>query len=135
MFSGYKPVNPSANSCSQITSIVKAAQACGHQALQSHSHLEARLVVSPQDQAVFAQALQAHWPSLDAQRLQAAYAGMRANIGGSDMRSPDFLIQDASSYGLPDLVNLFDLESPGLTSCLAIAQAVAKAAAAQLKAA
>lgn len=88
------------------------------------------LVVDPRDRPAFAQAIQAYWPALDAERLQPGYAGMRPNIGGPTAQSPDFLIQTASSHGVPGLVNLFGIESPGLTSCLAIGEAVVEAVAA-----
>lgn len=86
------------------------------------------LTVNPADRQRFAEAIQSYWPALDAERLQPGYAGMRPNIGGPQMGSPDFLIQDVTSHGLPGLVNLFGIESPGLTSCLAIAEQVATSA-------
>lgn len=88
------------------------------------------LLVNPADQQRFAEAIQTYWPALDAERLQPGYAGMRPNIGGPQMSSPDFMIQDRRSHGLAGLVNLFGIESPGLTSCLAIAAQVAASASA-----
>ena len=56
--------------------------------------------------------------------LQPAYAGIRPKIarpGGSDT---DFLIETEADHGVPGLVNLFGIESPGLTASLAIAEDV-----------
>ncbi|RMX08663.1 NAD(P)/FAD-dependent oxidoreductase [Corticibacter populi] len=78
------------------------------------------LQVNPADEARFEQAIHSYWPDLPAGRLQPGYAGMRPNIGGPGNAAPDFVIQDASVHGIPGLVNLFGIESPGLTSCLAI---------------
>lgn len=80
------------------------------------------LQVDGQQRARFAQAIRSYWPQLDEERLQPGYAGMRPNIGGPDNPSPDFIIQGAAVHGVAGLVNLFGIESPGLTSCLAIGQ-------------
>ncbi|WP_417530974.1 NAD(P)/FAD-dependent oxidoreductase [Marinobacter lipolyticus] len=65
------------------------------------------------------------WPALDADRLQPAYAGIRPKLTGPDGGFADFRIDGPEEHGLPGLVNLFGIESPGLTSCLAIADYVA----------
>jgi L-2-hydroxyglutarate oxidase LhgO len=57
-----------------------------------------------------------------------AYAGLRPKIVPAE-ETQDFVIQDASVHGVPGLINLFGIESPGLTSCLAIAEYVAGLAA------
>ncbi|RRD41402.1 NAD(P)/FAD-dependent oxidoreductase [Comamonadaceae bacterium OH3737_COT-264] len=85
------------------------------------------LHVDPAQRERFAQAIRSYWPALDAQRLQPGYAGIRPNIGGPGEAAPDFIIQGASVHGIAGLVNLFGIESPGLTSCLAIAQRCAQA--------
>lgn len=61
-----------------------------------------------------------YWPGLPDGALQPAYSGVRPKIHGPGEPQPDFLIQDASIHGLTGLVNLFGIESPGLTSCMAI---------------
>jgi L-2-hydroxyglutarate oxidase LhgO len=74
---------------------------------------------------VFEAEVRRYWPGLPAQSLQPGYAGMRPKISGPDEPAADFLIQGAAIHGVPGLVNLFGIESPGLTSCLAIGAMVA----------
>ena len=61
-----------------------------------------------------------YWPALPDGALQPAYAGVRPKIlpPGQDA---DFVIQGQETHGLPGLVNLFGIESPGLTASIAIA--------------
>jgi len=73
----------------------------------------------------FAEGIRQWWPGLDADRLQPAYAGIRPKLTGPDGDFFDFRIDGPEQHGLPGLVNLFGIESPGLTSCLAIAEQVA----------
>lgn len=73
----------------------------------------------------FADAIAQWWPELPRERLQPDYVGVRPKISGPDQAPADFVIQDATTHGLPGLVNLFGIESPGLTSCLAIGAEVA----------
>ncbi|GBL58573.1 L-2-hydroxyglutarate oxidase LhgO [Pseudomonas citronellolis] len=75
----------------------------------------------------FAQAIRRYFPGLDAGRLQAGYAGIRPKLSGAGEPASDFVIQTAVDHGLPGLVNLFGIESPGLTASLAIAERVAAA--------
>jgi L-2-hydroxyglutarate oxidase LhgO len=82
------------------------------------------LVVSQAHEAAFYQAVRAYWPDLPDGALQPGYAGMRPKISGPGQAAADFLMQGPRAHGLPGLVNLFGIESPGLTSSLAIAQAV-----------
>ena len=65
-----------------------------------------------------------YWPGLPDGALQPGYAGMRPKISGPHEPAADFLIQGPATHGVAGLVNLFGIESPGLTSCLAIAQRV-----------
>ncbi|WP_374409494.1 NAD(P)/FAD-dependent oxidoreductase [Hydrogenophaga sp.] len=65
-----------------------------------------------------------YWPALPDGALQPGYAGMRPKISGPQDPSADFRIDGPSAHGVPGLVNLFGIESPGLTSSLAIAQEV-----------
>ncbi|SCK12143.1 NAD(P)/FAD-dependent oxidoreductase [Vogesella sp. LIG4] len=65
------------------------------------------------------------WPQLADGALAPAYCGVRPKIAGPGMADADFLIQDASQHGVPGLINLFGIESPGLTASLAIAEQVA----------
>jgi L-2-hydroxyglutarate oxidase LhgO len=62
-----------------------------------------------------------YWPGLPDGALQAGYAGIRPKISGPGEAARDFVIQGPDTHGVPGLVNLFGIESPGLTSSLAIA--------------
>ncbi len=66
-----------------------------------------------------------YWPGLPDGALMPGYAGMRPKISGPHEPAADFVIQGPAVHGVPGLVNLFGIESPGLTSCLAIADHVA----------
>ncbi len=65
-----------------------------------------------------------YWPYLPDGALQPAYAGIRPKISGPGEPARDFCIQGPQDHGVPGLVNLFGIESPGLTSCLAIGELV-----------
>jgi L-2-hydroxyglutarate oxidase LhgO len=67
-----------------------------------------------------------YWPGLADGALAPAYAGIRPKIVGPDQPAADFVVSGADAHGLPGLVNLFGIESPGLTSCLPIADEVAR---------
>ncbi len=66
-----------------------------------------------------------YWPGLADGALQPGYAGIRPKISGSYEAAADFVIQGPPTHGVPGLVNLFGIESPGLTAALAIGQHVA----------
>ncbi len=66
------------------------------------------------------------WPGLPDGALSPDYAGIRPKIHGPGEPQPDFRLDGAAVHGLPDLVALFGIESPGLTSSLAIGEAVAE---------
>lgn len=65
-----------------------------------------------------------YWPGLPGGALQPAYSGIRPKIHGPGEPAPDFSIQGPCEHGVVGLVNLFGIESPGLTSCLALADEV-----------
>lgn len=67
-----------------------------------------------------------YWPGLQDGALLPAYAGMRPKISGPTEPARDFCIQGPADHGFAGLVNLFGIESPGLTSCLAIGALVAE---------
>ncbi|VXC16351.1 L-2-hydroxyglutarate oxidase LhgO (fragment) [Pseudomonas sp. 8AS] len=75
----------------------------------------------------FATAIQRYFPGLDPARLQPGYSGVRAKLSGAGEPPADFVIQTPAAHGLQGLVNLFGIESPGLTASLAIAEKVAAA--------
>lgn len=66
-----------------------------------------------------------YWPDLPDGALAPDYAGIRPKLGPAGAPSLDFRIEGPAQHGVPGLVNLFGIESPGLTSCLAIAEHVA----------
>ncbi|MBX3637252.1 MAG: NAD(P)/FAD-dependent oxidoreductase [Rubrivivax sp.] len=80
--------------------------------------------VDPGRAAGFADAIRRYWPGLPEGALQPGYAGIRPKISGPGEPAADFVIQDARVHGVPGLVNLFGIESPGLTASLAIAEEV-----------
>lgn len=61
-----------------------------------------------------------YWPALEDGALIPGYAGIRPKIHGPGKADCDFLIQGEAVHGVPGLINLFGIESPGLTSALAI---------------
>ncbi|MBT2865794.1 NAD(P)/FAD-dependent oxidoreductase [Chromobacterium violaceum] len=79
--------------------------------------------VDPARVDAFYRAVRAWWPQLPDGALAPGYAGIRAKIAGPGEPDADFVIQGPAVHGAPGLVNLFGIESPGLTSCLAIADA------------
>lgn len=66
-----------------------------------------------------------YYPSLVDGSLEAGYAGLRAKLSGPGQAPVDFVIQGEDIHEVPGLVNLFGIESPGLTSCMAIAEHIA----------
>ncbi|WP_339560286.1 NAD(P)/FAD-dependent oxidoreductase [Pseudomonas sp. EA_65y_Pfl1_P113] len=74
----------------------------------------------------FAVAIERYFPGIDPQRLTPGYCGIRPKISGPGQPAEDFLIQGSQTHGLPGLVNLYGIESPGLTASLAIADNVAR---------
>lgn len=80
--------------------------------------------VDPDDAKAFYVAVRRYWPALADDALQPGYAGIRPKISGPGEPAADFRIDGPSVHGVPGLVNLFGIESPGLTASLAIAKAV-----------
>ncbi|HEY8386526.1 MAG TPA: NAD(P)/FAD-dependent oxidoreductase [Porticoccaceae bacterium] len=80
--------------------------------------------VDPAAAASFAAAVRRWWPGLDESRLTPGYAGVRPKLVGQGMGESDFRIDGPAAHGVAGLVNLFGIESPGLTACLAIADHV-----------
>jgi L-2-hydroxyglutarate oxidase LhgO len=77
----------------------------------------------------FYPAIRRYWPSLPDGALMPSYAGIRPKIVPPAVAVQDFNIQGPRDHGVSGLVNLFGIESPGLTSCLAIADHVVALAA------
>jgi L-2-hydroxyglutarate oxidase LhgO len=85
------------------------------------------LVVSMEHEEAFYQEVRKYWPALPDNSLQPGYAGMRPKISAPHEVAADFYIQGPAHHGVKGLVNLFGIESPGLTSSLAIGDEVRKA--------
>ncbi|MEY4506010.1 MAG: L-2-hydroxyglutarate oxidase LhgO [Pseudomonadota bacterium] len=83
------------------------------------------LQVDPRRGDAFYAEIRRYWPGLPDGALQAGYAGIRPKISGPQSASADFLIQGPGDHGVPGLVNLLGIESPGLTCSMAIGQHVA----------
>ena len=81
--------------------------------------------VSDDRQASFYQDIRRYWPGLPDGGLMPAYSGIRPKIGPAGT-SPDFLLLGPAQHGLPGCVHLLGIESPGLTSCLALADEVVR---------
>ncbi len=69
----------------------------------------------------FYAAIRTYWPELPDGALQATYSGLRPKLSGKGETPADFNISGPQQHGIERLVNLFGIESPGLTSSLAIA--------------
>jgi len=82
--------------------------------------------VDPRRADRFYAAIRRYWPGLPDGALAPGYAGIRPKISAPGAPAADFVIQGPAEHGLPGLVNLFGIESPGLTASLALADDVVK---------
>ncbi|MCF8479082.1 MAG: NAD(P)/FAD-dependent oxidoreductase [Rhodospirillum sp.] len=82
--------------------------------------------VNPAGALGFIEAIQRYWPGLSADRLSPDYAGMRPKIQAPGEAAKDFLFQTSTRTGVNGYFALYGIESPGLTSSLAIADLVAE---------
>ena len=94
--------------------------------LDVHNADQIDYAVDSQRADSFYTAVRRYWPALPDGALQPSYSGVRPKIYGPSESAPDFLIQGPQTHGIPGLVNLFGIESPGLTSSLAIGEYVAE---------
>ena len=85
------------------------------------------LQVSLDNQDAFYAEVRKYWPALPDGALQPGSAGIRPKISSPYEAASDFVIQGPATHGLAGLVNLFGIESPGLTSSLALGSAVVRA--------
>jgi L-2-hydroxyglutarate oxidase LhgO len=74
----------------------------------------------------FYEAVRAYYPDLPDDSLVPAYAGIRPKIHSQGEPQPDFMLQGPADHGAPGLINLFGIESPGLTSSPMVAQQVVR---------
>ena len=77
--------------------------------------------------ADFANEIRPYFPGLDSDKLIPAYTGIRPKLSGPGDSAADFEIQAADKHGVDGLVNLYGIESPGLTAALAIGEYVCEA--------
>ena len=84
------------------------------------------LVVDPKRGDAFYAEVRKYWPGLKDDSLQAGYAGIRPKLQAAGIPAGDFVIQGEAVHGVPGLINLIGIESPGLTSSLAMAEYVGK---------
>jgi L-2-hydroxyglutarate oxidase LhgO len=87
---------------------------------------EENYTVDPRRADSFYARIRTYWPGLPENSLVPDYCGIRPKLTGPGEGQADFMIAGPRSHGLPRLVNLFGIESPGLTSSLSIADAVVK---------
>jgi len=81
--------------------------------------------VDPRRADAFYAEVRRYWPQLPDGALLPAYAGIRPKPHAPGQAACDFLISGPANHGVPGLVNLYGIESPGLTACLALADQVA----------
>lgn len=74
--------------------------------------------------SAFEAAIRRYWPGLKPGALQPAYSGVRPKLVGPGEPAADFRIDGPAVHGIAGLLNLFGIESPGLTACLALADEV-----------
>ncbi|MFN4354929.1 NAD(P)/FAD-dependent oxidoreductase [Parvibaculum sp.] len=80
--------------------------------------------VKPERGAGFYDAIRRYWPGLKEGALAPAYSGVRPKVSGPGEAAADFILSGQDAHRIAGLVNLFGIESPGLTSSLAIAEEV-----------
>lgn len=83
-------------------------------------------MVDPRRADAFYAAVRNYWPALPDDALTPGYAGIRPKIAGPQDPAADFLIAGPQDHGIPNLIQLFGIESPGLTASLAIARHVSR---------
>ena len=82
--------------------------------------------VNPRRAESFYASIRRYWPGLPDGALVPDYAGIRPKLTGPGEKAADFMIDGPQEHGVPGLVHLFGIESPGLTSALSIAEDVAE---------
>ena len=78
--------------------------------------------VDPARRSAFVAAIRRYWPDVSEAALEPAYSGVRPKLSGPGAAPSDFVLQGELAHGVAGLLNLFGIESPGLTASLAIAQ-------------
>lgn len=86
------------------------------------SHIDYR--IDPERRVAFEAAIRDYFPALPDGALAPAYAGIRPKLSRAGEPPADFAVHGSIAHGVPGLVNMFGIESPGLTACLALADLV-----------
>lgn len=87
-------------------------------------HIDYR--VDPAREPMFEAAIRRYWPNLPKGALQPDYSGIRPKTARASPHDTDFIVQTQRDHRVPGLVNLYGIESPGLTSSLALADEVVR---------
>ena len=85
---------------------------------------EVDYAVDPRRGDAFYAAVRRYWPGLRDGALQPGYAGIRPKISGPNEAAADFVVQGPEAHGVPGLINLYGIKSPGLTASLPLADEV-----------
>jgi L-2-hydroxyglutarate oxidase LhgO len=85
---------------------------------------EENYAVDPRRADSFYDRIRTYWPGLPANSLVPDYCGIRPKLTGPGEPAADFMIAAEPAHGMPRLVNLFGIESPGLTASLSLAEEV-----------
>ena len=85
---------------------------------------EENYTVDPRRAESFYARIRSYWPSLPDDSLVPDYSGIRPKLRGPGEPQADFLVVGPAEHGMPRLVNLFGIESPGLTASLSLAEDV-----------
>jgi L-2-hydroxyglutarate oxidase LhgO len=85
---------------------------------------EENYAVDPRRADSFYARIRTYWPGLPEGSLVPDYSGIRPKLTGPGEPAADFMIAGPSAHGMPGLVNLFGIESPGLTSSLSLAEEI-----------
>lgn len=80
--------------------------------------------VDPRRSDGFYEAIRRYWPELPDDSLHPDYCGIRTKLEGNTVPEADFVLQDPGMHGMAGLINLYGIESPGLTASLALGEAV-----------
>jgi len=87
---------------------------------------EVDYTVDPARGDAFYAAIRTYWPGLRDGALQPGYAGVRPKISGPKEPAADFVVQGPETHGVPGLINLYGIESPGLTASMPLADEVVR---------
>ena len=89
---------------------------------------EVEYSVDPARGNSFYKAIRTYWPELSDASLTPGYCGIRPKLKGAGNPASDFVIQGPETHGIQGLVNLFGIESPGITASMAIAEKILEVA-------